>query len=449
MRICKRILGWLCTVLVLGCLLPAVSSGALAGPSVATTLTDYAEQRGSRKTFDVWARNAGGEKIRATVRHNGQKLEPTWDDNEKTSYTAVFTEEGENLITVTAASDGGRKTELTYHINYRRAEAGEEIGRAIWSVEAFTVGGGYLIEPVEVPILEGETAAEQLLRLLAAHGFVGYYGGTVKASFYLAYLADGTAPGEFYNGYRRSQTPENPRALNLTPLIPAVLIPHLEESMTFFDPDDYAKNWVGYLGEFAFSNGSGWMYAVNGIFPNVGFADSYLSDGDVVRVQFTLGYGADIGGAAAIGSELPDGGTLPSGGYFPVAGKDRLTAAICRARMSGLLSRANVGRAYRAALTVMAELDASQAAADAAAAALTDAVAHPDPEAVTTEPETEPETEPGTGAVTDEPALSEPDCTDAPKGCSSMLEPGAAIGILLVCGALWAASGRGSGRRDT
>ncbi len=411
MRICKRILGWLCTVLVLGCLLPAVRSGAIAGPTVTTTLTDGAEQRGSRKTFDVWARNAAGEKIRATVRHNGQKLEPTWDDNEKTSYTAVFTEEGENRITVTASSDGGRKTERTYRIHYRRAQAGEEIGRAVWSVEAFSIGCGYLVEPVEVSIREGETAAEQLLRLLAEHGLVGYYGGTVKASFYLAYIADGTASGERCNGYRKGPAPENPRMLGLTPAIPSVLIPHLEESMTFFDPDDYTKNWVGYLGEFAFSNGSGWMYAVNNVFPNVGFADSYLSDGDVVRVQFTLGYGADIGGAAAMGTDVPDGGTVPAGGYFPVANKDQLTKAVCRARVSGLLSRAHVENAYRAALAVMTTLDATQKAVDDAMAALAEAVAHQDSETSQT-------SEPGTGAAAE------------PVGCSSVLTSGTVVCIL-------------------
>ncbi len=38
------------------------------------------------------------------------------------------------------------------------------------------------------------------------------------------------------------------------------------------------------------------MYSINNIFPNVNFADGYLSDGAVVRVQFTLGYGSAISG---------------------------------------------------------------------------------------------------------------------------------------------------------
>ena len=53
-----------------------------------------------------------------------------------------------------------------------------------------------------------------------------------------------------------------------------------------FDINDYEENWKGKIGEFVFSEGSGWMYSVNNIFPNVSFSDIYLSDGDVVRVQF-------------------------------------------------------------------------------------------------------------------------------------------------------------------
>lgn len=383
----KRIVLLLCTVLILICSLPAVLSGAASGPSLVTTLNDNAIQRGSKKTFDVWARNAGGTKIRATVKHNGERLDPTWDDNEKASYTLNFTEEGENIVTVSASSDGGKKKELTYRITYIRAKEGEEIGKAIWSIEAFSIGCGYLIEPTEVPIYEGETSAEQLLRLLSENGLIGYYGGTVKSSFYLAYIADGNVTGMRYNNYQRSPLPSVPRRLDLSPVIPSFLFSYLEANMTYFDPDDYEKSWVGYLGEFAFTNGSGWMYAVNNVFPNVGFADCYLSDGDTVRIQFTLGYGADIGGAAAVGTDIPGAGTQPAGGYFPVANKDRLSKAICCARASNLLMRANVKAAYDTAFEVMATLNAKQEAVDAAVTALNDALENPADEIVIPDPD--------------------------------------------------------------
>ncbi len=415
MKAKKHISLFLCAVLFFLMLCPtALPAGAAAGPSLTTTLSDGQLQRGSKKTFDVWARNAAGEKIKATVKLNGQKLSPTWDDSEKASYTLVFTKEGDNTVTVSASSDGGRRKTLTYHITYKKAQAGEAIGAAVWSVELFTIGCGYLIPPTALPIYEGETAAEQLVRLLHENGYVGYYGGTVKSSFYLAYIADGTAESAKYNGYQKSGTPAHPQRLNLTPRIPALLLPHLRDTMTFFDPEDYQKNWAGYLGEFAFTNGSGWMYTVNHIFPNVGFADTYLSDGDVVRVQFTLGYGADIGGFGAMGTEIPDVDTQPEAGYFTVADKDALSRAICRMLTSPYKDRANVRAAYREALAAMSALDAGQSRVNAAAAALTAALNHPDSTAVSS-------TSAGGGSSarrTTSPAGSPDKVTDAPSAVS-------------------------------
>ena len=372
----KRLSALLCMLLACTLLIIAALPVSAAGPTVTTTLVDGAVQRGSKKNFDVWARNASGEKIKATVRLNGDKVEPTWDDNEKTSYTLVFTSEGANTVTVTATSDGGRRRELNYTIYYRRAADGEAIGTAVWSVEAFTLGCGYIVYPMYVPIYEGETAAAQLVRMLSECGFVSYCGGSLDSSFYLAYIADGTKSASRYNGYSRFGNPSAPRALDIEPSIPSVLTPYLESTMTYFDPNDYA-NWRGHLGEFVISNGSGWMYSVNNIFPNVGFADCYLSDGDVVRVQFTLGYGADIGGFGAMGTEIPDVDVQPSGGYFGVADKDGLTRAICDARASGLLDRTNVALAYAQALAAMEQLDASQSTVGSVSDALRYAVANP------------------------------------------------------------------------
>lgn len=372
----RRLSALLCLLLACTLLIIAALPVSAAGPTVTATLVDGAVQRGSKKTFDVWARNASGEKIKATVRLNGDKVEPTWDDNEKTSYTLVFTSEGANTVTVTATSDGGRRRELSYTVYYERAAEGEAIGTAVWSVEAFTLGCGYIVYPMYVPIYEGETAAAQLVRMLSECGFASYCGGSLDSSFYLAYIADGTESASRYNGYSRFGNPSAPRALDIEPSIPSVLTPHLESTMTYFDPYDYA-NWRGHLGEFVISNGSGWMYSVNNIFPNVGFADCYLSDGDVVRVQFTLGYGADIGGFGAMGTEIPDVDVQPSGGYFGVADKDGLTRAICDARVSGLLDRTNVALAYAQALAAMEQLDASQSTVGSVSDALRYAVANP------------------------------------------------------------------------
>lgn len=372
------------TILLSSAVLPVSAAG---GPSLQTTLQDNVIQKGSKKTFDVWARNGSGKKIKATVKFNGQRLSPTWDDDEKASYTLLFTKEGENIVEVSASSDGGQKKELTYHITYQKAKQGEAIGKAVWSVETFTLGCGYLIYPTEVDIYEGETAADQLIRLLHENGFVAYYSGSTQSSFYLAYIADGMAASNSYSGYKKSGTAAFPQKLDVSPSIPSLLVPHLEQSMTYFEPEDYEKNWKGYLGEFAITNGSGWMYCVNNVFPNVGFSDTFLSDGDVVRVQFTLGYGADIGGAAAVGGKTETGESMPSG-FYSVADKDALTVAIAQARASGLLTKANMKKAYTAALQSVMTLNASQGTVDAAATALNAAFNNPGAE--TNTPPTEP-----------------------------------------------------------
>ncbi len=409
--------------LVFSLLFPhAVVTASASGPTLTTTLKDGAVVKNDRLTFDVCARNQAGQKIASTVTHNGERVAPVWEDSDKTSYTLAFTKEGENTVVVSASSDGGRKKQLTYHITYVPTEKGQVIGSAVISVEVFTLGCGYLIEPEFFPIRAGETAAETLVRLLHENGFVCYYGGAVEDGFYLAYIADGTASAETYNGYKKSGTAKDPKKLGLTPSIPDHLHQNLCAGTDFYDPGDYEKNWEGHLGEFVISSGSGWMYCVNNVFPNVGFSDMYLSDGDVVRVQFTLGYGADIGGMSALGGQIPGVENQPGTEYYQTADKDELTFAIANARASGLLACENVRRAYSDALSVALQLDAPQSAADVAASALKSALENPVAEtenpAETNKPaETEKPVETEKPADTGKPAETETHAvtdTDAP-----------------------------------
>ena len=381
---------------------------AASVPSIKTTLADGV-LKGSKKTFDVRARDGDGNKIKATVKLNGVEVLPTWDDSEKTSYTLVFTKEGENTVSVSAAGSG-KTAEKTYKITYKKAAKGEKIGTAVWCVELFTLGNGYLISPVEVPIYEGETAATELLRLLSQNGYTAYYGGNETKSFYLAYISDGDAAAATIDGYTKGETPKNPKKLETDPKIPEILSPHLKKNMSYFDTEDYVKNWKGNLGEFVFTNGSGWMYSVNNVFPNVGFSDAYLSDGDVVRVSFTLGYGADIGGGNAVGTAAAE--------YYKTADKTELTRQICLA--ASRLSESNVKAAYQAAVKVAEKLNAAQSEADAAAKAIKEALSKKE---TVTEPKNEPAAPtdtktpantPDKGTVKEEPTPAKTPAEEAP-----------------------------------
>ena len=49
------------------------------------------------------------------------------------------------------------------------------------------------------------------------------------------------------------------------------------------------------LGEFDFTQGSGWMYSVNGQYVGRSMSEVFPQDGDVVRLRYTLAYGKDVG----------------------------------------------------------------------------------------------------------------------------------------------------------
>ena len=54
---------------------------------------------------------------------------------------------------------------------------------------------------------------------------------------------------------------------------------------------------IGNLYEFDCGAASGWMYAVNGVYPNYGCSKYPLKPGDVITWRYTCDLGADIGGA--------------------------------------------------------------------------------------------------------------------------------------------------------
>ena len=70
---------------------------------------------------------------------------------------------------------------------------------------------------------------------------------------------------------------------------------HLEFNFTPIYESNYIEG-IGYLYEFDAGPSSGWMYKVNGWFPNYGCSSYYLSDGDEIVWCYTCrGYGADVG----------------------------------------------------------------------------------------------------------------------------------------------------------
>ncbi len=335
-----------------GYMMALKKSGVL---TIETTLEDGMLQRGSRRTFDVIARDREGNKIDATVTFDGQVLKPTWNDSVKASYTLNFSgkEDGEYAVSIEAADADGQTVSRTYTIRYEQAAKGELIGYATMGIEASTINCGYIIEPVKIPVYEGENSAQALGRLIQENGYDYNSTGSLESGFYLSSILGANA--------------RRPKTATKDLILDASLNEDLNDLGIDFDAE-----WgtTGELGEFDYAQGSGWMYCLNNVFPNVGFADSYLSDGDVVRVQFTVAYGSDIGGGFAVGG----------GGSGKVrANKDDLAAQIAAVNSDQnkemLLENEAVKEAYDAANAAMLNLPASQTEVDEACETLKNAVA--------------------------------------------------------------------------
>ena len=329
-RFASRILAWFLTFLMITTMIPTSAFAALPGQEAGavvsedassdettqdgillkTTLTDKLKVKGQRKLFDVWARDAEDNTLKPTATLDGQALSATWSDNVKTSFTLDFQgmEEGEHTVVISAEDGKGASKTQTYTVIYQKAKKGEFIGYATVSIEAFTISKGYIVEPVLMPVYEGDNAAKAFVNLIREEGYDVEYTGSLTSGFYLSHIVGSNA-----------KKPKN--ATKKLDLAGAALEPHMAEKLPdlMFDADGGTE---GSLGEFDYNYMSGWMYCVNTVFPNVGFADYYLSDGDVMRAQFTLKYGGDIGGSSGMGGGYDDS--------YSVANKDVLTTTLAK-----------------------------------------------------------------------------------------------------------------------
>jgi len=75
---------------------------------------------------------------------------------------------------------------------------------------------------------------------------------------------------------------------------------HMEHSYTPAYHSAYVEG-INNLYEFDVGEHSGWMYSVNGWFPNYGCSRYRLQDGDVVEWKYTCDLGSDVGGGSAVG----------------------------------------------------------------------------------------------------------------------------------------------------
>ena len=196
------------------------------------------------------------------------------------------------------------------------SNASEKIGTVTLSIEKFTIGQGYLIEPTQVVLHEGDTCANLVKDILKNNNY--------------EIEAPTTSNGWYLSGIKNADNGKTK-------------IPDVIKNM------DTQVNGE----DITYHRNAGWMYSVNGEYPNVGMAAWIPKDGDVIRVQFTVyGLGADLG------SQYKDGGVRA----LNIANKEKLTKKVAQfnEQKGKWLNIYSASDRYNYAMEVLEKLDSKQ-----------------------------------------------------------------------------------------
>ena len=257
-------------------------------PSIVTNL-DGASLDMSSQTFPltVIARanaelGAGviySNQIRVTL--DGKTVEKSYGDSQPT-YELYFEppqlgDEETHIIRVLAWDGNGNSTMKVYTVTYHQISEGDPAGSVDVVLDATTIGLG-ILDTGTLDIVEGETAASVLLRFLQERGYEPDYQGSTTMNFYLRRISRGDIA-------YHANVPEH-----LWELI-------LRDGIT--TNDNYDRDSIG---EFDYTQGSGWMYSINGtLYEGTGMSGYKVRNGITIYVRFTLSYGKDIGGYDSTG----------------------------------------------------------------------------------------------------------------------------------------------------
>lgn len=220
-----------------------------------------------------------------TVSVNGMVVPaPVSQSGSKFGYSTYLSNEGANTITITATDADGYSATRSWTVYYENGDITVTV-----SVEATTVGLGYLVPPTEVTVPGGTDAWSIVEKVLTENGY-GISGG---GSYLSAIQRSGICSGFFID----------------SELMELIVADGMDENGAGLDPQPYSMDS---LGEFDFYRWSGWMYSYNGSYPGYGMNVCKPQDGSVIRVRYTLALGKDIGGFTSASGSYG----VSSGNYY-------------------------------------------------------------------------------------------------------------------------------------
>lgn len=236
----------------------------------------------------VDGRSCNGQQLYAnnyTVSVNGTVVSaPISQSGYQFGYTAYLSNVGANTITITATDGDGYAATRSWTVYYENGDITVTV-----SVEATTVGLGYLVAPTEVTVPGGTDAWTVVQQVLTENG----YTVSVSGSYLSAIQRSGICSGFFID----------------SELMELIMADGMDENGAGLDPQPFSMDS---LGELDFYRWSGWMYSYNGSYPGYGMNVCKPQDGSVIRVRYTLALGKDIGGYSSANGNYG----VSSGNYY-------------------------------------------------------------------------------------------------------------------------------------
>ena len=220
-----------------------------------------------------------------TVSVNGMVVPaPVSQSGSKFGYSTYLSNEGANTITITATDADGYSATRSWTVYYENGDITVTV-----SVEATTVGLGYLVPPTAVTVPGGTDAWSIVEKVLTENG----YGISGSGSYLSAIQRSGICRGFFID----------------SELMELIMADGMDENGAGLYPQPFSMDS---LGEFDFYRWSGWMYSYNGSYPGYGMNVCKPQDGSVIRVRYTLALGKDIGGFTSASGSYG----VSSGNYY-------------------------------------------------------------------------------------------------------------------------------------
>lgn len=242
-------------------------------PVIICSLTDGQTIDGAFLSFTVRATSYKNVQLGAfdiSVTVNGSKIYSSGNQDGTVSYrTSQSLRDGQNEVTIQATDDEGYTATKTYTVVVNSDQQQKEGGTMRVTLRADVLSLGVIFDETVV-FYEGENLPYVVDRAFKQAEIVYSYSGTFDYGFYLQRI------------YKTGVTDGY--------VIPGPILDKLEEENA---------SWVGYekdsLGEKDFYYWSGWVYRLDGYFPD-GFSAIQAEDGSEIEILFTLNNGNEYDG---------------------------------------------------------------------------------------------------------------------------------------------------------